>query len=102
MKRFLAYLFGKRLAFLIVNLFAIIVSIITIFILSANLVNIRGEISYSTLIIVVINALFLLIKTSLNIFSLIVKYNYYEYGEKEVSKRVKSFKELLDKEDFRL
>jgi uncharacterized membrane protein len=98
----LEFLLKKKLSFLIINIFAIIVSINTIVILGSNVVNIQGEISYSTLIVMTINALFLLIKTMLNIFSIIVKYKYYTTEEEKISERVKSFKEILDKEDFRL
>ena len=102
MRDIIAYLFKEKLAFLIVNLFAIVISLSTIILLGANAVNVRGEISYSTLVIVVINALFLIIKTTLNIFSLIVQYKYNTTEEEKISNRVRSFKDILDKEDFRL
>lgn len=102
MKDIIHYMLKEKLAFLIVNLFAIVVSILTIILLLSNTVNIQGEISYATLTIVIINSLFLIIKTTLNIFSLIVQYQYKVTEEENISPIVKSFRELLDKEDFRL
>ena len=102
MKNILIYLLEEKLAFLIVNLFAIVVSVLTIVLLLSNSLEVRGEVSYATLTVVIINALFLIIKTTLNIFSLIVQYNYNTTEEEKISYRVKSFKDLLDKEDFRL
>ena len=102
MKSLLQYIFKEKLAFLLVNMFAIVVSIFTIIMLGANIINIQGEISYSTLVIMIINSLFLFIKTVLNIFSIVVKYKYYTTEEEKISQSVKLFKELLDKEDFRL
>lgn len=102
MKKFLKYLFTKKLLFFLVNVSAIVVAVFTLAILSSNLITVQGEISYTTLVVMIINALFLIIKTMLNIFSIIVKYNYYEKEEAKISESVKLFKELLDKEDFRL
>ena len=102
MKNIIIYLLKEKLAFLTVNLFAIIVSIFTIILLLSNSLEVRGEVSYTTLTIVIINALFLTIKTTLNIFSLIVQYKYKVTEEQNISPIVKSFKELLEKEDFRL
>ncbi len=101
-RKLLKYLFAKKLGFFLVNVSAIIVSVFTIVILSSSLITAQGEVSYVTLAVMVINSLFLLIKTTLNIFSIIVEYNYYEVEEAKISERVKLFKELLDKEDFRL
>lgn len=102
MKAFLHYLFNEKLGFFLVNMSAIVVSLFTIFSLNTNLVNIKGEISLSTLLLLVINSLFLAIKTTLNIFSIIVKFKFHTTEEEKISERVKMFKELLEKEDFRL
>lgn len=102
MKKFIKYLITQKLWFFLINASAIVVSLFTLYILSTSLITVEGNISYTTLVVMIINSLFLIIKTTLNIFSIIVKYNYYEKEETKISESVKLFKELLDKEDFRL
>lgn len=102
MKGFFKYLFTKKIVTFSVNLFAIFISVSTIVILSGNLIGVNGNIEVSTLFVMAVNSLFLLIKTSLTIISLVVKYKYETTEEKDLSERVKTFKKVLEEEDFRL
>lgn len=102
MKGFFKYLFTKKLSFFLVNMFAMFISVSTIIILKGNLIGVNGNIDVSTLFIMTVNSLFLAIKTTLNVFSIIVKYKYYTTEEADLSVRLKSFKKVLEEEDFRL